>query len=273
MIANHLDNPLEQAGYLEFSGAHLYSVLHGVADPVARVLLVGPFAPDRHSSYVPWVRWARFLAARGIEALRFDYRGVGESTGVFEDMGFESWKDDVEFLASWLKSRSPDVPLILHGLELGALLASKAFEAGAGDALLLWSAPRSANEVLRRGLTRRVAVEQMSRNANERKPMQEYIRHLESDESLEVDGYRWSGKLWRESLAYQAPFTRTEEDSTNWRDGRLMRLVKLLRSAAPLVSGASLGFVVSLNPDLDALFAENFEWMAKAVATAQSGQQ
>lgn len=36
-------DPLEQAGYLEVSGTHLYTVLHGVADPVARVLLVGQF--------------------------------------------------------------------------------------------------------------------------------------------------------------------------------------------------------------------------------------
>src|SRR5271169_6794784 len=123
-------NPLEQAGYLGSCGTYIYSVLHGVADPVARVLLVGPFASERHFSYIPWVRWARFLAARRIEALRFDYRGVGESTGAFEDMSLENWAEDVEFLATGLKKRSPDVPLLLHGLELGALLASKIFEKG-----------------------------------------------------------------------------------------------------------------------------------------------
>jgi hypothetical protein len=71
---HRLNNPLEQAGYLEFRGDHLYSVLHGVPNPVARVLLVGPFASERYFSYLPWVRWARYLADRRIEALRFDYR-------------------------------------------------------------------------------------------------------------------------------------------------------------------------------------------------------
>lgn len=34
----------EQASYFEVPGAHFYTVLHPVMDPVARVLLVGPFA-------------------------------------------------------------------------------------------------------------------------------------------------------------------------------------------------------------------------------------
>ena len=87
--AGYLHNPLERAGYVESRGSQIYSVLHGVADPIARVLLVGPFASERFASYVPWVRWARYLASRRIEALRFDYRGVGESAGTFEDASFD----------------------------------------------------------------------------------------------------------------------------------------------------------------------------------------
>ena len=123
---------LECAGYFNVSGAALYTVLHEVADPVARVLLVGPFASERHFSYHPWVRWARYLAARGIEVLRYDYRGVGESTGGFEEMGFDHWSEDVGLLADWLSNRSQDVPLLLHGLEIGAILAARSFEQGWG---------------------------------------------------------------------------------------------------------------------------------------------
>ena len=246
-----LKNPLEQAGYLEFSGTHIYSVLHGAADPVARVLLVGPFASERFASYVPWVRWARFLASRRMEALRFDYRGVGESTGVFEEMSFDGWNTDVNFLAGWLKNQSPDVPLILHGLELGALLASKTFAAGAGDALLLWSAPSNANEVLRRPLSRHVF-----KNVYERKPMSDYIRQLESDQPLEVDGYQWSGKLWRESFKFEAPLP----DSP-----RPVRFVKLESGPAAKLKGSAMGAPVSLDLDLSDLFTDSFEWMAKTL--------
>ena len=126
------DALVEHAGYCKVSGAYLYTVLHEVPDPLARVLLIGPFASERHNSYLPWVRWARYLAAKGIEVLRYDYRGIGESTGIFEEMTFDHWSEDVELLADWLKSRSPEVPLVLHGLEIGALLAGNAFHSGIG---------------------------------------------------------------------------------------------------------------------------------------------
>jgi predicted alpha/beta hydrolase len=66
-------------------------VLHRVKEPMARVLLVGPLASARHYSYTYWVLWARYLAQRGVEVLRYDYRGVGESEGVFEEMSFDHW--------------------------------------------------------------------------------------------------------------------------------------------------------------------------------------
>ncbi len=252
------NHPLEQAGYLESSGTHIYSVRHGVEDPIARVLLVGPFASERFASYVPWVRWARYLASRRIEALRFDYRGVGESPGVFEEMSFESWSRDVDFLAGWLKSQSPGVPLILHGLELGALLASKTFAAGGGDALLLWSAPANANEVLRRPLSRHVF-----KNVYDRKPMAEYVRELEADQPVEVDGYRWSGKLWRESFKFEAA-----PDADR---GRPAKSIKLDTGPGSKLKGTAMGYAVSLNLDLSGLFADSFEWMADTLQSPRGG--
>jgi hypothetical protein len=258
----------EQAGYLEVRGDHVYTVLHEVVDPIARVLLVGPFASERHSSYVPWVRWARFLAARRIEALRYDYRGIGESPGAFEDMTFDHWSEDVECLASWLQARSPQLPLVLHGIELGALLASRAFAKDIGNALLLWAPPANANDVLLAALRRRVAVEQSFQNAKERKSLSDYIQRLKTEHSLEVDGYKWSSRLWDESFKLESVVGKEESINAEWTHGKPTRLVKLGKSAAPLVKGSSLGFVSRLNPDLNGLFADSFEWIANQLAAA-----
>jgi hypothetical protein len=262
MASECIENPLEQAGYLELSGAHLYTVLHGATDPIARVLLVGPFGAERHYSYVPWVRWARFLAARRIEALRYDYRGIGESDGAFGEMTLADWCDDVTFLASWLRSRSPDLPLVLHGLEMGAILARKEFAAGAGDALLTWAAPANANEVLRAALLRRITVDRTFKGTVGHRSFSDYVEQL-GTVPIEADGYQLSAKLWRESLTFETPISSNGESPAVGYGGRPVRALPLDKTAAPLVKGSTMGYL-SVNPDLSELFADNFEWITKA---------
>lgn len=260
-----LDNKsLEQAGYFEVPGAHLYTVLHEVPEPVARVLLVGPFASERHYSYIPWVRWARFLSARGIECLRYDYRGVGESTGVFEEMSFEQWIEDVDLLAGWLKAKSPDVPVVLHGLELGAVLAGTAFDSGVGDALLLWAPPAGANQSLRATLLRRVSMDQAFKYGDERKSASNYLEQLENGGPLEVEGYQWTARLWQDSFRFELPSRLTDDRNGAWDSGRPVRSVTLDKRAVPLIKGSSVGYE-AIDRDFSALFTENFQWITNTV--------
>ncbi len=261
-------NPVEQAGYFEVPGAHLYTVVHKVSAPLARVLLIGAFASERHTSYLPWVRWARYLAARGIECIRFDYRGMGESTGSFEEMSFSSWAEDVELLVAWLDRCGPRRPLLLHGLELGALLASQAFTAGVGDALLMWAPPQSANEVLRPALLRRIAVVNMFRYGNERKGVGDYLVQLDR-EPLEVEGYQWSSRLWRDSFHLELPAGMNVAGTIASDCKRPVRTVPLDKSAEPLVKGS---ISVLVDPDLSALFADNFQWITTALVISAGRQ-
>ena len=268
-IEQAIDTPLvEEAGYFKVSDAHLYTVLHRVEDPVARVLLVGPFASERHQSYLPWARWARYLAARQVEVLRYDYRGIGESTGVFEEMSFPNWGEDVDLLSSWLKGRSPKVPLVLHGLEMGALLAGRSFHNGAGDALLMWSPPANANQSLRSTLLRWVCLEQIFKSGDERKSASDYIRQFERDSFVEVDGYPWPNRLWIDSFGVELPLALGNEDTAASVYGRPVRIVKLGKEAAPLVKGGSVGYDEA--KDFNWLFAPNFDWM-DGVVTARKG--
>jgi pimeloyl-ACP methyl ester carboxylesterase len=259
----------ERAGYFPVSGAHLYTVLHEAENPMARVLLVGPFASERHNSYLPWVRWARSLAEEEIEVLRYDYRGIGESTGDFEQMTFKDWSEDVRLLAAWLADRSPQLPLVLHGLGMGAVLAGRAFDEGIGDALLLWSAPANANQALRATLMRWVGLEQIFKFGSDRKSASDYIRELEQGSPLEVDGYRWPVRLWRDSFECTLPAGLENEESAAQNYGRPVRIVKLTRDAAPLSKGGLVGY--DDLKDFNWLYAPNREWIANAVAQLSKG--
>jgi alpha-beta hydrolase superfamily lysophospholipase len=264
-IEDYCDSDLpEEAGYFAVSGAHLYTVLHRVADPLARILLVGSFASERHNSYVPWVRWARYLAARRIEVLRFDYRGVGESTGAFEEMTFEDWCEDVRLLLSWFQGREPDVPVLLHGLELGAILTSIVFQQGSADALLLWAPPANANRVLRSTLSRTVGLEQLFKYGDERRSLSDYIGQLECGSSLDVEGYTWSHRLWSDSFRFQLPPGMSDSQGAAQACNKPVRTVELRRNAAPLVKGGVVGY--DEVKDFTWLFAPDFEWITTALA-------
>lgn len=254
----------ERAGYFPVSGAHLYTVLHEVINPLGRVLLVGPFASERHNSYLPWVHWARALAEKDIEVLRYDYRGIGESTGVFEQMTFEDWSQDLQLLSNWFQSRSPQVPLLLHGLGLGAVLAGRAFDQGLGDGLLLWSPPPNANQALRATLMRWVGLEQIFKFGDDRKSASDYIRELEQGSPLEVDGYLWSPKLWQESFHFTLPAALVSEEIAAKTYKRPVRIVKLTRDTAPLTKGGIVGF--DDLKDFSWLFNPNREWIAEVAS-------
>ena len=297
MQTPYQSNPAERPGYFEVPGAHLYTVLHEVADPVARVLLVGPFASERHNPYSTWVRWARYLAAHEVEVLRYDYRGIGESTGVFEETTFDDWEEDCRLLAEWLQRRSPDAPVILHGLQLGALLAARVFDNGLGDALLLWAPPATANEALRATLKRRIGLEQLLKIGGERKSASDHIRQMEQGSTVEVDGYLWSADLWQNSFRFIIPHGLSDEGNDHSFQGKPVRSVRLDKQVDPGLSQEqsvtdtdfnrlradifklnsdnfrwhhTFKFWVEFKTYFNWLFADNFEWIVRAAANRSS---
>lgn len=261
----NLEIPID-ARYLDHQGEQLYVVLHGAQNPVAQILLAGPFPSERTFSYLVWVRWARYLAQRGIQALRFDYRGSGESTGAFEKQSMAGWVEDMNACVSFLRSQTPGLPLVLHGLGFGGLLAAKLFSEQTGDALLLWSPPNSGREALRAALMRRLAIDFGLFKPGERKSWKDYMAELENNGAVDVEGYACSRDLWQASK----DFSLITPDSA----GRPWKRVDLDKSAEPLVGGigqwraADPDGVYSdlrLNPDLSAIYEENFQWIKNAI--------
>ena len=66
-------------------------------------------------------RAAQALAEAGIAGLRFNFRGVGTSTGGYEEGVGE--KDDVAAALDWLEGQYPGVPLVAGGFSFGSMVS------------------------------------------------------------------------------------------------------------------------------------------------------
>jgi alpha/beta superfamily hydrolase len=64
---------------------------------------------------------AQALQMLGMPALRFNFRGVGHSTGTYDEGRGEM--DDVRFALEFLSRRYPGLPVILGGFSFGAYVA------------------------------------------------------------------------------------------------------------------------------------------------------
>ncbi|MCF6256694.1 MAG: alpha/beta fold hydrolase [Gammaproteobacteria bacterium] len=81
---------------------------------------------------------AKAFVELGVETLRFNFRGVGGSSGVF-DHGIGEI-GDLQAAVDWLRARHPAAPLWLTGFSFGAFVALRA-QARAKAARLLLVAP------------------------------------------------------------------------------------------------------------------------------------
>ena len=268
-------NEFETARYLDLDGEKVYTINYCSEAPAAWVLLCGPFPSDRLYSLAAWAKWARYLARNNVSSVRFDYSGSGESTGTFSKMDFGRWLRDVEGMSDWVAAQSGNLPLILHGLGMGALLAQKAFAAGRGDGLLMWAPPLHALEILKQGLTVRLAMDMMLYRRADRRSANDYIRELRSGQTVQIDGYIWSGALWSsgEDIAlgqsYAAPGEGLEEKSGRpWQhvvlDDRMSPLVKSWSMLRAMNPRAVVVPPAPLDRDFSDFFEHNASWIRRS---------
>ena len=245
--SRRLEASAELPSYFDHEGQRMYGVLHPARGARrALVLLAGPFGAERERAYLTGVHWARRLARDGFEVFRFDYRGLGESTGRFEAMSLAGWKKDVAAAARVLRRRDAEAPLILHGLRFGGLLAAELFAEGLGDGLLLWGPPGSAREHLWELLRRNVITEMVVRPSGKPKTREAYAEELEAGRRINVDGYVWTRELWNDADAWKLRLP-SEVEPRPWR--RVESPPRFWESGPRLV------------PDTAALFEASLAWL------------
>jgi len=77
---------------------------------------------------------ARSFVGVGFAALRFNFRGVGKSTGAYDEGRGEV--DDVLCAVEWMRDSAPDLPLWLAGFSFGAAMAIRAAVSTEPDGLV-----------------------------------------------------------------------------------------------------------------------------------------
>jgi alpha-beta hydrolase superfamily lysophospholipase len=117
---------------------------------VPAVLMLHGFTGNRIENHFLFVKMARRLAAAGYYAMRFDFRGSGESEGAFKDMTVPAEIDDAKVALAWLRNQPEVDPerVVILGISMGGAVAS----AVAGDdaavaGLILWSAVADLEEL------------------------------------------------------------------------------------------------------------------------------
>lgn len=105
---------------IEFEGANGHLLAARLDRPAGRTRAFALFAHCFTCSkdFVASSRVARGLAARGVAVLRFDFTGLGSSTGDFANTTFSSNVEDLVRAADFLR-REHEAPAILVGHSLG----------------------------------------------------------------------------------------------------------------------------------------------------------
>jgi len=107
------------------------------------LLICHGFTGDKVENHFIFVKMARRLADAGFFAMRFDFRGSGESEGDFSDMTVPAEIDDARVALAWLRAQPEVDPKRVSLLGLPKCTNLVARSAGEDEnlaGLILWSA-------------------------------------------------------------------------------------------------------------------------------------
>ena len=113
----------ERVVTFDCQGDSLYGVMHLPETPGTRAVLVVVGGPQyRAGSHRQFTLLARSLAMNGVAAMRFDYRGMGDSEGA--ERAFGDVQDDIAAAIDAFMAAAPGVrEIVLWGLCDGASAA------------------------------------------------------------------------------------------------------------------------------------------------------
>jgi uncharacterized protein len=121
-------------------GLKIHGVFHDVATlSPACVLFCHGFAGSHLGPAYLFVKISRALAVAGYSSLRFDFRGAGESEGLFRNMDTASMMEDLFSVTESLRQLHAPSRLVLLGHSFGGMVAARCAGQCDADGLILLS--------------------------------------------------------------------------------------------------------------------------------------
>jgi pimeloyl-ACP methyl ester carboxylesterase len=184
------------------NGQRLFAVLHHGAAADLALVVCAPLFDEKLWSHRVFVNLARYLAARGVSVLRFDYYGDGESEGRFEDASVSTRLDDIHDAVEFCRRETGAARVILVGLGYGATLALRAAlgsPAPAVAGVVAWSpvmdGKRYINDILRAHLSAQMLVHR--KVIHDREAL---VGQILADQSVNIEGYEIARPLFTEMV-------------------------------------------------------------------------
>jgi len=171
------------------------------ARPVtAACVICDPLFEERKSAQRPLVELARRLRGAGVGAIRFDYRGCGDSSGDLETTTAHDWLADLDAAVGQTRESFNAAPLTLVGVRLGGTLLLKWAARHPEAALaILWEPVVSPGDYLRHELRRKLMKEMLTFGGS-RSSRDALIDELERGGEVDFDGYGVTAALYRSLL-------------------------------------------------------------------------
>lgn len=136
----------EEFAQFSVDGQRLYGLLHRpTGDAPAQgwpsVVILHGFTGNRGGDHRLLPLLSRFLAARGVASLRFDFRGSGESHGDFSEMTVTREVQDTQAAFEYLRRQTGIDPerTMLLGFSMGGLVAALSAPLVRPHRLALWA--------------------------------------------------------------------------------------------------------------------------------------
>ena len=117
--------------------------------PSGSILLCYPIGSEYMRAHRAFRQLNTLLNRAGMNVIRFEYSGTGDSSGDGEDVTVEQWLEDIESAVEELKDNAMDETVSVVGLRWGATLAAMACgERTDVDHVLLWDPIVSGKDYL-----------------------------------------------------------------------------------------------------------------------------